>query len=190
MTTTRRLILEIRNKARPKQSRSGIGACVALMLCTASAAGNAADGSQIQIYGLVGTYVDSLKRSDVPHAQAQMGSGALTTSFWGLRGSEDLGATLGASSAWSVMVLASSAYAVIGTTTVMLYLYTPEIYPTRMRAIGTGLATSWLRAASAVAPAIVGVVLSGQGIAAVFLMFACATVLNLRQSGRLLGANP
>ena len=49
---------------------------------------------------------------------------------------------VGASSAWSVVILASSAYAVMGTTTVLLYLYTPEIYPTRMRAIGTGLATS------------------------------------------------
>ena len=38
-----------------------------------------------------------------------------------------------------------------------LYLYTPEIYPTRMRAIGTGLATSWLRLASAVGPATRGI---------------------------------
>jgi len=88
-------------------------------------------------------------------------------------------AALGASSVWSVAVLASSAYAVMGTTTVLLYLYTPEIYPTRMRAIGTGLATSWLRAASAAAPAIVGVVLSTHGIAAVFGMFAAATVAGL-----------
>ena len=54
----------------------------------------------------------------------------------------------GAGSAWSVIFLGSSAYAVMATATVLLYLYTPEIYPTRMRAIGTGLATSWLRAAS------------------------------------------
>lgn len=91
-------------------------------------------------------------------------------------------AALGASSVWSVAVLASSAYAVMGTTTVLLYLYTPEIYPTRMRAIGTGLATSWLRAASAAAPAIVGVVLSARGIAAVFGMFAAATVAGLLAS--------
>ncbi|MDW3689132.1 MFS transporter [Cupriavidus sp. CV2] len=93
---------------------------------------------------------------------------------------------LGAGSAWSVMVLASSAYAVMGSATVLLYLYTPEIYPTRMRAIGTGLATSWLRAASAAAPAIVGVVLTGQGIAAVFLMFACVSVIGLIVSTRMI----
>lgn len=88
-------------------------------------------------------------------------------------------AFLGAESAWSVMLLGSSAYAVMGTTTVLLYLYTPEIYPTRMRAIGTGLATSWLRAASATAPAVVGFVLTGYGIATVFGMFAAMTVIGL-----------
>jgi putative MFS transporter len=93
---------------------------------------------------------------------------------------------LGAGSPWSVMVLASSAYAVMGSTTVLLYLYTPEIYPTRMRAIGTGLATSWLRAASAAAPAIVGVVLTGQGIAAVFLMFACVSVIGFLATTRMI----
>ena len=92
----------------------------------------------------------------------------------------------GAHSPYAVMALASSAYAVMGTTTVMLYLYTPEIYPTRMRAIGTGLATSWLRAASAAAPAIVGVVLTAQGVAAVFLMFACTTVIGFSAATRMI----
>lgn len=93
---------------------------------------------------------------------------------------------LGAKSPYSVMVLASSAYAVMGSTTVMLYLYTPEIYPTRMRAIGTGLATSWLRAASAAAPAMVGMVLSREGVAAVFLMFGAATVVGLLAATRMI----
>lgn len=88
-------------------------------------------------------------------------------------------AALGAHSAWSVGVLASCAYAVMGTTTVLLYLYTPEIYPTRMRAIGTGLATSWLRLASAIAPAAVGWVLSARGIAVVFGMFAVVSLLGM-----------
>jgi putative MFS transporter len=86
---------------------------------------------------------------------------------------------VGTDSATHVMILGSAAYAVMGTTTVMLYLYTPEIYPTRIRAIGTGLATSWLRAASAAAPALVGVVLAKDGINTVFLMFAGVTVVGL-----------
>jgi putative MFS transporter len=92
----------------------------------------------------------------------------------------------GADSPYRVMALASSAYAVMATTTVLLYLYTPEIYPTRMRAIGTGLATSWLRAASAAAPIIVGIVLTGQGIATVFLMFACIAVVGLCAAYRMI----
>ncbi|GJI89730.1 MFS transporter [Duganella hordei] len=85
----------------------------------------------------------------------------------------------GAHSAYTVMLLGSTAYAVIGTVTIMLFLYTPEIYPTRMRAIGTSLATSWFRAASAASPAIVGVVLGSNGVAVVFLMFAGVCVLGI-----------
>ena len=85
----------------------------------------------------------------------------------------------GAHSAYGVMLLGSTAYAVIGTTTILLFLYTPEIYPTRMRAVGTALATSWFRAASAAAPAIVGLVLGSHGVALVFLMFAGVCVLGL-----------
>lgn len=92
----------------------------------------------------------------------------------------------GADSPYRVMALASSAYAVMGTTTVLLYLYTPEIYPTRMRAIGTGLATSWLRAASAAAPALVGIVLTGQGVATVFLMFACVAIVGMCAAWRMI----
>lgn len=92
----------------------------------------------------------------------------------------------GAQSVWSVAILASAAYAVMGTTTVLLYLYTPEIYPTRIRAIGTGLATSWLRAASAAAPALVGVMLSAQGVASVFLMFAAATAVGWLASRKMI----
>lgn len=93
---------------------------------------------------------------------------------------------IGTDDAINVMILASLAYAVMGTATVMLYLYTPEIYPTRMRAIGTGLATSWLRAASATAPAIVGLVLAKDGIGTVFLMFAGMTVVGLVAAWRMI----
>ena len=69
------------------------------------------------------------------------------------------------------------AYGVVGANNAVLYLYTPEIYPTRMRAIGTGLATSWLRIASAVGPAIVGYMVARQGIRSVFAMFAIVAAL-------------
>ena len=86
---------------------------------------------------------------------------------------------LGAKTPESVVVLGSLTFAVLGSNATMLYLYTPEIYPTRMRAAGTGLATSFLRAASAAGPFLVGFVLKGGGIAAVFLVFGAVTVIGL-----------
>jgi putative MFS transporter len=83
----------------------------------------------------------------------------------------------GSVSLWTVIPLATLAYGVVGSVNAVLYLYTPEIYPTRMRAIGTGLATSWLRIASAVGPTIVGYMVGSQGINSVFLMFAGVAVI-------------
>ncbi|KAB2784180.1 MFS transporter [Brucella anthropi] len=83
----------------------------------------------------------------------------------------------GAGSVWSLVVLATLAYGVVGSINAVLYLYTPEIYPTRMRAVGTGLATSWLRIASAVGPTIVGFMVGAQGVQGVFLMFAVVAAI-------------
>ncbi len=68
-------------------------------------------------------------------------------------------------------------YGVMSTINTVLYLYTPEIYPTRMRAIGTAAATSWLRAASAAGPAVVGVMVFTHGIGSVFVMFAAIALI-------------
>ena len=86
-------------------------------------------------------------------------------------------ALTGAKTAFSVVVFGSLAFAVLGSNATLLYLYTPEIYPTRMRAAGTGLATSWLRVASAVGPFFVGYIIKGYGIVAVFLTFVVILVV-------------
>jgi putative MFS transporter len=86
-------------------------------------------------------------------------------------------ALLGAKTAASVVVFGSLAFAVLGSNATLLYLYTPEIYPTRMRAAGTGLATSWLRVASAVGPFLVGYIIKGHGIVAVFFTFVAVLVI-------------
>lgn len=80
-------------------------------------------------------------------------------------------ALVAAHSVLSLIVLGTLSYGIIGSANAVLYLYTPEVYPTRMRAIGTGLATSWLRIGSAVGPALVGLLLAARGIDSVFLMF-------------------
>jgi putative MFS transporter len=52
-----------------------------------------------------------------------------------------------------------------------IYLYVPETYPTRMRALGVGVASSWMRVAAIVGPTIVGIILTGSDVGKAFLMF-------------------
>ena len=85
-----------------------------------------------------------------------------------------------------VIALATLAYGVVGSANAVLYLYTPEIYPTRMRAIGTGLATSWLRLASAVGPTLVGFMVARDGAAGVFLMFAGVAVVGALAASQMI----
>ncbi len=60
-----------------------------MALAAGAAPAVAADG--VQLYGLIGTYAGSIKRSDSVARSTVVGSGGLTTSWWGVRGSEDLG---------------------------------------------------------------------------------------------------
>jgi putative MFS transporter len=85
--------------------------------------------------------------------------------------------SLASGSVTAVITLVTISYGIVGSVNAVLYLYTPEIYPTRMRAIGTGAATCWLRLASAAGPVLVGYLVAQSGTAAVFLMFAAAGVV-------------
>jgi putative MFS transporter len=86
-------------------------------------------------------------------------------------------AVLGAKTVGSVVIFGSLAFALLGSNATLLYLYTPEIYPTRMRAAGTGLATAWLRVASAVGPFLVGYLIKSYGIVAVLYTFVAVLVV-------------
>ena len=59
----------------------------------------------------------------------------------------------------------------VGTMSLAVYLYTPELYPTRSRALGVGTATAWLRLASIIGPNVVGVMVADGGLKTVFLAF-------------------
>jgi MFS transporter, putative metabolite:H+ symporter len=85
-----------------------------------------------------------------------------------------------------VIVFSTLSYGLVGSIAAVVYLYTPEIYPTRMRAIGTGVATSWLRVASAIGPTLVGFMLGKGGVDSVFLMFAGVAVLGLVAATRMI----
>jgi MFS transporter, putative metabolite:H+ symporter len=112
--------------------------------------------------------------------------------YW-LMGAFGVGAVLllvlalgGAQNVWSVIVFSTLSYGLIGSIAAVVYLYTPEIYPTRMRAIGTGVATSWLRVASAIGPTLVGFMLARGGVDSVFLMFAGVAMVGLIVATRMI----
>ncbi len=86
-------------------------------------------------------------------------------------------AWLGATSAMEVLILATAAYAVLQTVAFSLYLYSSELYPTRLRAVGTGFGSAWLRAGSSIGPILVGSIVAGAGIRYVFAAFAAVAVI-------------
>ena len=77
----------------------------------------------------------------------------------------------GARDPLTVLLYSSISYFFIGSISVALFLYSPEIYPTRMRALGSGVGTAWLRIASAIGPIAVGIVMAQYSAAAAFMMF-------------------
>jgi putative MFS transporter len=84
--------------------------------------------------------------------------------LWWLSGEEQVPVT-------TVVELASVALFFISILLAAIYVYLPEIYPTRMRALGSGAASSWMRIASIIGPIVVGVILGGAGLPSVFLFF-------------------
>jgi MFS transporter, putative metabolite:H+ symporter len=58
-----------------------------------------------------------------------------------------------------------------------IYLYAPEIYPTPIRALGTGVATAWMRVASIIGPLVVSQLLVKLSVSAVFMFFAGAALV-------------
>ena len=84
---------------------------------------------------------------------------------------------LGATTATQVVILAPIAYAILQTIAFSLYLYSAELYPTRLRAIGTGFGSAWLRAGSSIGPVLVGFIVADVGIRYVFLAFAAIALI-------------
>jgi MFS transporter, putative metabolite:H+ symporter len=77
----------------------------------------------------------------------------------------------GAANPHEVIVLVAISFTFVSGNSMLVYLYTTEIYPTRLRSLGTGAASAWLRVASAAGPAVVGLALAGYGVRGVFLLF-------------------
>lgn len=84
---------------------------------------------------------------------------------------------LGATTATQVLVLATVTYAILQTIAFSLYLYSAELYPTRLRAVGTGFGSAWLRAGSSIGPMLVGFIVGDFGIRYVFTAFAVVALV-------------
>jgi MFS transporter, putative metabolite:H+ symporter len=84
---------------------------------------------------------------------------------------------LGATSAIEVLILVTIAYAILQTIAFSLYLYSAELYPTRLRAVGTGFGSAWLRAGSSIGPILVGSIVADLGIRYVFAAFAAVAIV-------------
>jgi predicted porin len=78
-----------KRSAFPRLALAGVSVGLALLAAPASAQN--AGSPNVQVYGLIGMYLDRLQRSNMAEPVTQLGHGGLTTSYWGVRGREDLG---------------------------------------------------------------------------------------------------
>jgi MFS transporter, putative metabolite:H+ symporter len=77
----------------------------------------------------------------------------------------------------AVLIVSSAAYFFISVISIGLYLYTPEIYPTRARAIGITSSACWARIASFLGPNVVGAAMAAWGLGSVFLIFGAVAAV-------------
>ena len=73
-----------------------------------------------------------------------------------------------------VLILTSVTLFFANSIAMVVFLHTPEIYPTRMRAFATSMASVWLRVASIIAPLFVGFTVARSSLSTVFLVFGLA----------------
>jgi MFS transporter, putative metabolite:H+ symporter len=131
-----------------------------------------------QVVGLVGTLICALAIDHVGRrpwfalsfAAAAIALGAL--------------AMFPAPTAEQVLISMTIAYFFVSTINIGVYLYTPELYPTRVRALGVGTATAWLRFASIIGPIVVGTMIGARltpaqipDLPKVFLAFAAVAAI-------------
>jgi putative MFS transporter len=123
-----------------------------------------------QFAGLVGTFICALTIDTVgrrPYFAVSFAVAAVTLGMLAMEPNP---------TAEQIVVHIAVAYFFVSTINIGVYLYTPELYPTRARALGVGTATAWLRFASMIGPTAVGYMIAG-GLQSVFWMFATAALL-------------
>jgi MFS family permease len=79
---------------------------------------------------------------------------------------------LHAHSVYLVAVLCALSLGLMGSGFMTAYVYTPELYPTSIRAMGCGLGGAWLKVAAIIAPTATGALLQANQLQRVFFAFA------------------
>lgn len=77
----------------------------------------------------------------------------------------------------NVVALVAVSFGLNNMNSIMLSMYTAELYPTELRALGCGIGNAWLRFASVVGPIMVGAILPATGLATVFAVFGVAALV-------------
>ena len=78
-----------------------------------------------------------------------------------------------------LLVLISIARAFTALSQTGVFIYVPEVYPTRMRALGVGVASAWQRVASVIGPIVIGAILANTSVSVVYFMFTGVAVIAL-----------
>jgi len=95
-------------------------------------------------------------------------------------------ASLHGGGALDLLMLGSISYVFVSGCSAALYLYTPEIFPTSSRTLGTGAGSACARVASSTAPLIVGAILSKSTLAMVFALLGTVGLIGALLSLSLL----
>lgn len=106
-----------------------------------------------------------------------------TGAFTGLAISMFLLYGYGRGSIEAMVVFSSCACFFVSCNSISLWVYTPELYPTRMRALACGVGTAWYRVAVIIAPILVGLIISRYSLTYVFLMFGVVSALGALITG-------
>jgi putative MFS transporter len=77
----------------------------------------------------------------------------------------------GATTAMSMLIFVSIGTFFMAAVSIGLNLYTPELYPTRVRALGNSIGGAWQRVAAGIGPNVVAGLLGAYGLRSVFVYF-------------------
>ena len=86
-------------------------------------------------------------------------------------------ASTGVTNAIVLLVCATIAHVSLSTVSVSLYVFTAELYPTRMRALGTGMGSTVRNLFAMMSPMLVAVMLTDYGLPGVFIMLGLVPLI-------------